>query len=243
MIKLELPAPPIQLTKELQIQKTEEFIDSGNSKAVWNLGWLKDAVFQMAFGKCCYSEILLGEESKYMEIEHFHYKNTYPNEVMQWGNLLPSSKKCNTTKGVHDTVKEPIVNPFLDDPKEFFTIKRSFYLVKNNNEIAKRTIKKLALNDISHFVIPRQRIEEELQNRLQEILHDFSTYKDIQIPIGRCKRLLAQGNRRKEYAALVSTTILCDSNYSAIEKLLVETENWDAEFESLKQELEFCALL
>jgi len=56
------------------------------------------------------------------------------------------------------------------------------------------------------------------------------------------KRLLDQGNRKKEYSALVSTTILIDENYIEIENLLKEKTLWDNEFEDLKNELEFCAL-
>ena len=41
----------------------------------------------------------------------------YPDEVVDWDNLLPSCKRCNTTKGTHDVVTEPIINPFDIDPK------------------------------------------------------------------------------------------------------------------------------
>ena len=97
MIKLDLPPKPDQLTKEFQEIKTQEFLSSGKTKNVWKIKWLKDAVYQMAFGKCCYSEIRLVEESKYMEVEHYAPKSIYPDKVMEWGNLLPSCKKCNGT--------------------------------------------------------------------------------------------------------------------------------------------------
>jgi uncharacterized protein (TIGR02646 family) len=118
MIKLDIPAKPIELTNELVSKLTQEF--KATQKPVWKVTWLRDAVSAMAFGKCCYSEIRLGEESKYMEVEHFHPKSLYPDEVMAWGNLLPACKKCNATKGEHDTVSQPIVNPFMDSPKAYF---------------------------------------------------------------------------------------------------------------------------
>ena len=99
MIKLELPPKPRQLTDELQSRLTQEYKDTG--KTVWKIEWLKKTVSEMSFGKCCVSEIRLGEESKYMEIEHFYPKKQYPDKVMEWGNLLPSCKKCNGTKREH----------------------------------------------------------------------------------------------------------------------------------------------
>jgi uncharacterized protein (TIGR02646 family) len=242
MIKLELPVKPDRITPEFQAAKTQEFIATGNS--VWNIDWLKEAVFNMAFGKCCYSEIRLNEESKYMEVEHFHPKVPYTAEVMQWGNLLPASKKCNTTKGSHDTITKPIVNPFVDNPKDFFIFKNYRYSPKN--EIAKRTIEVLALNDRDHFVNPRFRIGNEIIEMLENFIEDIDNVDNNRKRnryISRLKSLLGQGNRKEVYSALVSTTILSDENYIEIEKQLIERSLWDAEFKALKLELEFCALL
>ena len=242
MIKLELPVKPDRLTPEFQAAKTQEFISTGNS--VWNIDWLKEAVFNMAFGKCCYSEIRLNEESKYMEVEHFHPKVPYTDEVMQWGNLFPASKKCNTTKGSHDTMAEPIVNPFVDNPKDFFLFKNYRYTPKN--EIAKRTIEVLALNDRDHFVNPRFRIGNEIIDLLEDYKENIDSIDNNRKRnryISRLKSLLGQGNRKKVYSALISTTILSDENYIEIEKQLIERSLWDAEFKALKTELEFCALL
>lgn len=242
MIKLELPVKPDRLTLEFQTAKTQEFLDTG--KQVWNIDWLKEAVFNMAFGKCCYSEVKLGEESKNMEIEHFYPKSLYQDEVMSWGNLLPSLKKCNGKKRTLDTKNEPIINPFINNPKDFFYIKACRYYAKDANRIvAKRSIDKLDLNDRITFVNPRLDIFNGITNELVDRKIDFDIFQDILIPIGRIKRLMQTGNRKKEYSALVSTLILSDENYIAIEKLLIEKELWDAEFETLKSELIFCSLL
>jgi len=205
---------------------------------------LKEAVFDLSFGKCCYSEVKLGEESKNMEIEHFHPKSLYQDEVMSWGNLLPSLKKCNGKKGTLDTKSEPIINPFIHNPKDFFYIKACRYYAKDTNRIvAKRSIEKLDLNDRITFVNPRLDIFNGITNELADRKIDFDTFQDILIPIGRIKRLMQTGNRKKEYSALVSTIILSDDNYIAIEKLLIEKNLWDAELEALKSELNFCSLL
>jgi hypothetical protein len=243
MIKLDIPATPAKLTDELVSQSVREFKET--QKPVWKVGWLRDAVSAMAFNKCCYSEIRLGEESRYMEVEHFHPKSLYPDEVMAWGNLLPTCKKCNATKGEHDTVAQPIVNPFVDSPKAYFYFENSFYRVKGNSQKGKLTIQKLGLNDIGHFVKPRVRISEEISRTLTDLQEDFSSAELTKYATytGRFKRLLQKGNRKEEYAALVSTTILLSNDFKEIEKMLKTNSCWDNELESLKEELLYCALM
>lgn len=52
-----------------------------------------------------------------MKVEHFEDKFDYPDKVMVWENLLPSCKKCNSSKNTHDVIAAPIINPFIDEPK------------------------------------------------------------------------------------------------------------------------------
>ena len=120
MIKLELPEKPEKLSRELQESLTKQYKKDGS--AVWNKPFIKEAVEQIAFEKCCYSECRLSEESKYMEIDHFYPKKHFPEKVVEWRNLLPSSKKCNGSKSSHNTLIEPIINPCIDNPKEHLYI-------------------------------------------------------------------------------------------------------------------------
>lgn len=243
MIKLELKPKPEKLTDELVKSKTKKY-NADNTQQVWDIDWLKVAIADLSFGKCCYTEIRLGEESKYMEIEHFHPKSRYPDEVLLWGNLLPSCKKCNATKGEHDTIAEPVVNPFEDDPKDFFYMENGFYRVKNNSDIARRTIRKLGLNDIEHFVKPRNRIYEKINGTLSDLKEDILASSDEKLPTyaHRLKRLMKEGRRQEEYAALVSTTILSNPDFTEIEDYLTVKRYWDIECNSLKSELQYCSL-
>ena len=109
MIKLERSFPPIFLTSIEVKRLTEEYKTTKNS--VWNIVELKKALLETSYGKCAYCECDLTVESKYMEVEHFRDKDSYPDDVVEWLNLLPSCKRCNGAKGTHDTVIEPIVNP------------------------------------------------------------------------------------------------------------------------------------
>jgi hypothetical protein len=170
MIKLELKKKPGKLTDEFALAKTKEFKENPQ-KAVWNIDWLKREIAGLSYEKCYFSEIRIGEESNYMEVEHFLPKSLYPDKVMEWGNLFPSCKKCNAAKGEHDTQQEPIVNPFVDDPKDYFYFKDCFYRAKNNNVKARLTIKITHINDIEHFVKPRARVYNAVGRVLEE-LHD-----------------------------------------------------------------------
>ena len=243
MIKLELPPKPALLTKELQAELTQRYIANGDS--VWNIHWLREAVASKAFGKCCYSEIMLNEESKYMEIDHFLPKSKYPNLVMDWENLLPSCKKCNTSKNDNSDVK--IINPFTDNPQDFLYFKAYRYCGKDKNGLGKDTAQILDLNNTRHFVLKRCAIGSEIMNTLDSILENIELFESTAIKkhnhLKRLKNLMQKGDRKEEYAALISTTILESEDYQVLEKYLQENSLWDAEFVALKSELEYCALL
>lgn len=248
MIKLDLPAKPEQLTDEFVVERTQAFKD-GTNKSPWNINWLREAVEGMAFGKCCYSEVRLNEEGKYMEVEHFLPKSIYKDKVMEWGNLLPACKPCNTAKGGHDTGKYPIVNPFVDDPKEYFYIDNKYcYQAKDDSEKGKLTLTVLGLNHIKQFVMPRYRVASKLVDRihyLKDNLIDslpnnyrkdnFNTndIEKINKHIHRLKNLMKNGNRKEEYAALTSTVILSDGYYEMIEAFLKIEGLWDDELQRL----------
>lgn len=73
---------PSELTGKLIKDKTDKFKLDGTD--VWNgFKWLKEAVYDMSFGKCVYSESKLGEEGKYPELDHFYPKSLYPDDVIQ----------------------------------------------------------------------------------------------------------------------------------------------------------------
>jgi hypothetical protein len=247
MIKLELPAKPTALTDELILELTARFKADGS--AVWKKKFIEEAVSNIAFGKCCYSECKLGEEGKYMELDHFYPKALFPDKVVEWGNLLPANKKCNIAKGDHNTQTEPIINPCKDNPKEHLFI--SGYRSYSKTEIGKRTIEVVALNDRQHFVDKRYKIgnafSETLNGIYDEIIEDsasilMSENKKIRI-IKRIKSLFQQATRENEYAATVSTVILTDEYYPAIEQFFLDNKLWDQELTDLKAELLFCCLI
>lgn len=127
MIKLRPATAPPELTEELIQSLTDEYKATG--KAVWQKAFFGKALLSSSHNKCCFSECRLNEEGKYDEVEHFHPKSLYPDEVVVWTNLLPISKACNIAKSDHDTKSEPIINPYTDDPKDHIYIKGYRFVV------------------------------------------------------------------------------------------------------------------
>ena len=246
MIKLDLPDKPIKLTDELIAELTAKYLEDDSN--VWNLKFLRKSVLEFSFDKCCYTECKLNCESKYMEIDHFYPKIDFPNDVLKWGNLLPSCKKSNTTKGELNTSLFPIINPIIDNPKDHLKI--TGFRFYDKSEIGRRTIDYTALNDRQHFVNKRYDIGIKVIELIEEIHQNFNTliiepvnnHQKIKRLMSKYKSLMNEGNRKEEYAATISTTILNDENNKILINLLKDHNLWDEELDELFAELNFCSL-
>ncbi|WP_270997396.1 HNH endonuclease, partial [Listeria seeligeri] len=54
-----------------------------------------------------------------MEVEHFFAKKYHPERVLDWNNLLPACKRCNSNKGDWDVslADQMAIDPTIMDPK------------------------------------------------------------------------------------------------------------------------------
>ena len=100
MIKLVRENRPDFLTDEKILELTTNFKSTKSS--VWNNKHIKKPLLQSSHGKCAYCECPLTSDSNYMEVEHFEDKHHNEDKVVVWENLLPSCKKCNGSKGIHN---------------------------------------------------------------------------------------------------------------------------------------------
>lgn len=75
---------------------------------------------ESSYYKCSFCECKPGESGN-IEIEHFEPKSLYPERAFDWDNLLPSCRKCNQAKMVHDTRTTPIIDPSKEDPEALLT--------------------------------------------------------------------------------------------------------------------------
>lgn len=247
MIKIQRTPCPEELNEENRRILTDEY--KKLKKSVWNKRYIKEALFEMSEGKCVFCECKLCEESKYMEIEHFYPKSLYPDEVVDWNNLLPICKRCNVQKKDYDTKKCPIINPTIDDPKDHLFMCN--YRFKGKNQLGNDTIELLELNDSDRLVGPRFSIGDKLAD-IMECLHreildlgDLRVHDEIKVnnKIGRLKRLLRSCLPEKEYSATCSSVLLKDRNYHNTVDILKKYDCWDEELEELqKKAMEICLI-
>ncbi|PPD44727.1 MAG: HNH endonuclease [Methylobacter sp.] len=244
MIKLQAIAKPNELTDDVFADLTTEYKNTDNS--VWKKGYITKALLTMSFGKCCFCETKIDEESKYMEVEHFHPKSLYPDEVVLWINLLPICKRCNGKKSDHDTKLEPIIHPVRDDPKEHLKLKN--YRFCKLTELGESTISAVDLNDRQRLVNKRYEIGNKLIEELESLIQSTKDY--ITQPLtrrrnkitGTLKNLMLEGCKESAYSATAATVILEDDNFQEIKRLFIMHDLW-TEFIELEEQVSFCAFL
>ncbi len=242
MIQLKSVPLPKQLTEKLRVELTNKF-KTNNKERVWNRTYIQKALLDMSDSKCCYSECKLDEKSNYMEVEHFDAKSIYPDKVLVWDNLLPSSKRCNGKKDDWDVVVEPIIHPVFDNPKDHLYLKNfRFY---GRTQKGKSTIVAVDLNDRKHWVNPRFDMGSKIQEKLEEIeeqLPDLQTDKTKRRLIKTLKNILREGTKEYEFSAVAATIILHDDNYILVKNAFQNNALWDNEFMELEIEVEYCAM-
>jgi uncharacterized protein (TIGR02646 family) len=109
---------------------------------------IKSPLIESSHEKCAFCESIPGE-TNYPEIDHFKPKTRYPLNVFDWDNLVPTCRQCNGHKSAHDTVQEPIIDPYKDDPERAFEYDGFEIKARTGamNSIAQKTIDVCGLND------------------------------------------------------------------------------------------------
>lgn len=244
MIKLTLIDRPVELTDEVCKALTDKYEKDGDS--VWNKDYIKKALLKMTKNKCAYSEAPLNENGTYMEIDHFRCKEKYPKKVVEWGNLLPSCKTCNDTKGDWDVeVDGAIINPLEDNPSDFLFVKSLRFYPKNNNEKGQNTIDRLDLNNKNQFEMPRAKIYFVIIDNLEEIIKKLScddTKKKEKNSINKIKQYLKEAFPENIYSAVLATSILESEEYNKMKDLVNSKGLWDDEFDEIERTLNSIAL-
>lgn len=237
MVKLERNYTPVELNPAFVAAGVAKFKADGES--VWNLKWLKEALLSLSHDKCAYCECRLTVESNYMEVEHFEDKATYPDKVLEWSNLLPACKHCNSHKQGHDVNKEPIVNPVDQDPRSELYMR--LYRIEGKTPMGVTTVETLNLNDSSRVVQVRFELGEALQTSLRSALDRMNAHKSGPTTYLR-NRLTAQVRHILElcqptatYSALCSTLLTTSSEYRTLKTYLSSAGLWTAELDELHQ--------
>lgn len=235
MIKLNRKAPPAFLTTEEKDRLTSLFKTSGTD--VWNDNRIREALLALSHKKCVYCECELSTESKYMEVDHFRYKEKYQDEVLEWDNLLPSCKRCNTTKGTHDVVPEPIVNPFLDLPKQHFEF--FLYQLRPKTSVGETTETALNLNHHDRAVLLRFKVGEAVQLAVKEACEKLDLFNQNGTSlrknklIARVEGLLSQCQPEEAYAATAATVLHTSKQYQDLKRSMQSLGLWSPELTRL----------
>lgn len=245
MIQLKAVAKPIRLTDAIFSELTRKYKDAEN--AVWKKAYITNPLRELSYGKCCFCETNINEESKYMEVEHFHPKSLYPDEVVLWENLLPICKRCNIQKDDHDTKLQPIIHPIRDNPKEHLRLKNYRFYGLTPLGICTKDV--IYLNDGQRLVKKRFEIGEVLNEELNSLIDSVNSYVEKPITtrknkiVGTLKRLMRQGVKESPFSATVATVLLTNPDYSEIKQLFKDHQLWNDEFTELEKQVEYCALI
>lgn len=242
MIKVKRIEKPEELTEEIQKQLTNEF-KRDKKKSVWNKQYIRDKLLKECNNKCVYCECFIGDGHKEMHVDHFHYKDKYVDEVVAWDNLNPSCPHCNKRKSTHDTYEIPIINPFLQNPQEYFYLKNYRYYGRNERveKIVRDTIDVLGLNDTEEVVRFRFQQGEAIIEKIRDIYELAKDNKDVLCSDIRkrnrvlrgCKNILQKGTRNAEYSAFMATIIKEDIYYQKLKVILEELGLWDETLQEL----------
>lgn len=250
MIKIERISAPEQLTDIVKNELTNEF-KKDKQKAVWNKSYIRQRLLKMSNFKCCYCEELIDSGCNEMHIDHYHDKDSYPDEVVEWTNLLPACSHCNKKKSTHDTYAEPIVDPTQIDPKNIFYIKNYRYYSLNNdpNSLGKISIGVLGINDFEKKVKLRFIIGNELCNEFSKLYEDAFSLGDTILTntrkrnrvISGCYNNLKLCIKTSRFGASMATVLQENEDYQALRSLLIGYNLWDDEMEKLhKESLNIC---
>lgn len=244
MIKLTRPDKPSELTNELESNLIQEY--KKTEKAVWRKEFIVQSLLKMSHSKCCYCETKLETQARPMQVEHFHCKDKYPDEVVAWDNLLPSCSQCNSNKSTLDTYEEPILNPCVDDPREYLYLKNFMIKSKDNNLSSKGrlTIDQLELNNRERLINPRLDIADKMDYKLRDIhekaialklREDGKLYNKTKI-VNTLRDILDMAQPDAEYSAFMATLILTDEDYIETKEILEQKGLWTKELELLHNE-------
>lgn len=227
MIRLERGEKPKYLTDK-KVQELTFAFKADNKKAVWKHKDIGSSLLESSSYKCAYCECKLQMQDSYMQIEHFKDKDSYSDDVVNWDNLLPSCARCNRKKWTMDVVAEPIINPYLDEPKDHLC-HESFRLYEKDDK-GKTTITKLWLNDDDRVVYPRFLACNEVGKQLTKIRVNLGNMDEVRNSLAA---LMQACQPTREYSAFVASSLHANQDYIFLKDELQSSGYWDPDMDEL----------
>ena len=245
MIRLTLPAKPVELTPELEQDLIAEFRASG--KAVWHETFIKTPLLEMTCEKCAYCEQILGE-ARNITFDHYVHKDFAPERVVEWGNLLPCCQPCNSNKHTYNVLTEPFFSP-IDTHIQTHLEFTSGGMFKGITSQGKALIERLKLNQSNQKAPPRYRLIQAITqlliecDELCEILEQENKSRERTKLRNKVGALLNMTSRKSPFSALAATTLLSDSRSTQAKVRLISLSDWSALFEQMWLEARAIALV
>lgn len=174
MIKLTKQSKPKVLvdnaekwTKELMSYVDREMKVPDFVKNRYNHPEIKALLETETHGKCMYCEGYIGAVS-YSHIEHFRPKTPYPGKTFEWENLGLSCQVCNTSK--NDVFDEalPYINPYYENPDDYFFFLGTMVIQKTGCARAENMKNQLKLN--------RSELMEQRKDAIEKITNLVERY-------------------------------------------------------------------
>mgnify|MGYP003623384814 CR=1 FL=1 len=231
MIKLTKKGAPTQLTQNFIDQGKIDFSADKKSRP-WAKDWIRSALKDESNNKCSYCEQSLGERGLYLEVEHFYVKSVYEDKILDWNNLLASCKTCNLKKSTLDVGKEPIINPFFDEPKSHLKINRYRYEAKT--DLGEVTILSLDLNNYDSLSKNRfalcYAIQDQIKalvQRVQDIGANVPSTRVVLNIRNKATTILQNAQPDHAFSASVATEIIGTAEFIPIKEFLEANGEWN----------------
>lgn len=152
----------------------------GNSRTrprPWGHVDIMTALIAETYGKCAYCEAVIGDVS-YAHVEHITPKSIAPHRVVDWLNLTLACQVCNTMKGDYYDEDAPLVNPYVDDPRDDLRFLGPLISAALGSAKGERTIRRVGLMREALFLERLKRIEA-LHIRLERWQRALGADKDV----------------------------------------------------------------
>lgn len=244
MVPLKRTAHPEDLDERTKHELVSRFLATG--QPVWKRTSIVKALTNLSSNKCAYCEMLLGEESKYLEVEHFYCKSAHPERVVDWDNLLPVCRRCNGAKLDHDVAVEAIIDPTQNIPKQH--LKLVACRLRARSSMGASTIDVVNLNDFDRVVKKRFEVEQSILDQVELVLSLMENYKTD--TSARCRNKLNNATRallmecqpEAAYAATAASALMASDFASAIPSLS-KLPSWANELEKMYAKASEIALI
>lgn len=139
-------------------------------KAARGAKWFDPVIRTLAIRSGLGQRCMCCSGSESSQVEHFKPKATFPFDALSWSNFLWICGICNQAKGLrfHSPQGHVPINPFVDDPWEYFFIDQ-FGNLSPKWDPSINNLNQRAVWTIELYHLDRQALQESRQDRLIDL--------------------------------------------------------------------------